>query len=78
MSRLSDKKNQVFCNLKFHAVLSTNLQPTNSNVKLLQCYGIFLTSRNLICTRMKNTSQSCNDSVHQRMLQKPSTLKSVK
>ena len=30
-----------------------NLQPTNSNIKLLPCYGIFLTSRNLTCTRIK-------------------------
>ena len=29
------------------------LQPTNSNVKVLPCYVIFLTSRNLICTKMK-------------------------
>ena len=50
-----------------------NLQPTNSNVKLLQCYGIFFTSHNLTCTRMKNTPQSRNDSAHQRTLQKPST-----
>ena len=28
-----------------------NLQPTNSNVKLLQCYGIFLTSLNLKVAR---------------------------
>ena len=55
-----------------------NLQPTNSNVKLLPCYGIFLTSRNLTCTRIKNTPQSRNDSAHQRTLQKPSTPQSVK
>ena len=45
----------------------------NSNVKLLQCYDIFLTSRNLTCTRVKNTLQSRNDSVHQRTLRKSST-----
>ena len=30
-----------------------NLQPNNSNVKLLQCYGIFLTSLNLTFTKVK-------------------------
>ena len=48
------------------------------SVKLLQRYGIFLTSSNLTCTRMKNTPQSCNNSAHQRTLQKPSTPQSVK
>ena len=38
-------------------------------LKLLQCYGIFLTSLNLTCTKMKNTSQPCDNSAHQRMLQ---------
>ena len=28
-----------------------NLQPTNSNVKLLQCYGAFLTSFNPVMTQ---------------------------
>ena len=56
--------------LKVSCHFNNNLQPTNSNAKLLQCYGIFLTSRNLTCTRMKNTHQSRNDSVHQRTLQK--------
>ena len=46
-----------------------NLQPTNSNVKLLQCYGIFLISLNLICTKVKNTPQPCDDPAHQRKLQ---------
>ena len=32
-----------------------NFQPTNSNVNLLQCYGIFLTSLNHTCTKVKNT-----------------------
>ena len=30
-----------------------NLQPNNSNVKLLPCYGIFLTPLNLTCTKVK-------------------------
>ena len=47
-----------------------NLQPTNSNVKLLQCYDIFLRSSNLTSAKVKNTSQPCDDSAHQRMLQK--------
>ena len=42
----------------------SNLQPTNSNVKLLQCYGIFLTSLNLTSTKMKNACQPCDDSAH--------------
>ena len=50
-----------------------NLQPTISNVKPLQCYGILFTSRNPTCTRLKNTPQSGDDSSHQRTLQKPFT-----
>ena len=69
----SDKEKQLFWNLIVSCRFIDNLQPTNSNVKLLQCYGIFLTSRNLTCTRMKNTPQSRNDSAHQRTLQKLST-----
>ena len=45
-----------------------NLQPTNSNVNLLHCYGIFLTSLNHTCTKVKNTLQPCNDPAHQRLL----------
>ena len=58
--------------LKVSCRFMDNLQPTNSNVKLSQCYCIFLTSRSLTCTRMKNTPQSRSDSVQQRTLQKPS------
>ena len=72
MSRFSDKEKQLFWNLKFHAVLSTNFSQVTE-----QCYGVFLTSRNLTCTRMKNTPQSRND-LAQRTLQKPSTPQSVK
>ena len=43
-----------------------NLQPANSNVKLLQRYGIFLTSFNLTCIKVKNTVQLCDDPAHQR------------
>ena len=50
-----------------------NLQPANSNVKLLQNHDIFLTSRNLTCTRIKSPPQSRNNSTRQRKLQKPST-----
>ena len=46
-----------------------NVQPTNSNVKLLQCYGIFLTSVKLVCTKVINTLQPCDDPAHQRTLQ---------
>ena len=76
MSRFSDKEKRktTFFELKVSCRFIDNLQPTNSNVKLLQRYGIFLTSSNLTSTRMKNTPQSCNDSAHQRTLQKPSTL----
>ena len=35
--------------LKVSCRLINNLQPINSNVKLLQCYDIFLTSHDLIC-----------------------------
>ena len=69
----SDKEKQFFLELKVSCCFIDNLQPSNSNVKLLQCCGIFLTSCNLTCTRMKNTPQSCNDSAHQRTLQKLST-----
>ena len=60
MSRFSDKEKQLFWNLKFHAVLSfiDNLQPNNSNVKLLQCYDISLTSLNLTCTKGKTNLNS--------------------
>ena len=34
-----------------------------------QCYGIFLTSLNLTCTKVKNTPQPWVDSAHQRTLQ---------
>ena len=65
---INNKKLQkgTFWNLKFHAVLSTifNLQPTNSNVKLLLCYGTFLTSPNFTFTKVKNTPQPCNDLAH--------------
>ena len=64
--------------LKVSCRFIDNIQPTNSNVKLLQRYGIFLMSRNLTCTRMKKTPQSGSDSAHQRALQKPSTPHSVK
>ena len=59
--------------LKVSCRFIDNLQPTICNVKVLQCYGIFLTSHNLTFTRMKNTPQSRNDSVHQRTLQDTST-----
>ena len=68
----------TFLELKVSCRSIDNLQPTKSNVKLLQCYGTFLTSRNLTCTRIKNTPQSRNDSAHQRTLQKPSIPQSVK
>ena len=58
---------------KTHFRRVMTLQPTNSNVKLFQCYGIFLTSRNLSCTKVKNTPQYRNDSAHQKTFQKPST-----
>ena len=61
-----DKEKQLFWNL---CRFINNLQPTNSNVKLLQCYCIFLTSLNLTCIKAKNTSQPCHDSARQRTLQ---------
>ena len=48
------------------------------NITMLQCYGIFLTSHNLTCTRIKNTPQSRSDSAHLSTLQEPSTPQSVK
>ena len=47
-----------------------NLQPTNSNVKLLECCDIFLRSFNLTRAKVKNTNQPCDDSANQRTLQK--------
>ena len=70
MNRFSDKEKQLFLGLKVLCRFIDNLQSTNSTVKLLQCYGIFLTSRNLTCTTMKNTPQSRNDLVHQRTLRR--------
>ena len=55
--------------LKVSCLFISNLEPSSSNVKLLQCYGIYLTSLNLTCTKVKNTPQSCDDSAHQRTLQ---------
>ena len=42
-----------FYELKVSCCFIVNLQPTNSNVKLLQCYGTFLTLLNLTCTKVK-------------------------
>ena len=47
--------------LKVSCRFIDNLQTTNSNVKLLRCYGIFLTSLNL--------TEHCDDPAHQRMIQ---------
>ena len=59
----------TFLELKVSCYFIDNLKPTNSNVKLLQCYGTFLKSLNLTCTKVKITSQLCDDSAHQRTLQ---------
>ena len=75
MYRFLDKEKQLFWNL---CCFINNLQPTNSNVKLLQCYCIFLTSLNLTCTKAKNTSQPCHDSAHQRTLQETLKTSSVR
>ena len=55
--------------LKVSCHFIDNLQPTNSNVKLLQYHGIFLTPFNLICTKVRNTPQPCDDPAYQRTLQ---------
>ena len=54
----------------FRAILFTKvwMREANSNVKMLQCYGIFLTSLNLTCTKEKDTPQPCDDPAHQRTL----------
>ena len=75
INRFSDKERQLFWNLKVSYRFIDNLEPTNSNLKLLLCYGILLTSLNLTFTKVKNTPQSCDDSAYQRMLQKPPHLK---
>ena len=59
--------------LKVSCRFIDNLQLTNPNVKLLQCYGIFFKSRNLTCTEVKNTPHRRADSAHYRTLQTPST-----
>ena len=47
-----------------------NLQPTNSNVKLLQCYGMFLTSLSLTYAKVKiSPTQPRDDPAHQRPFQ---------
>ena len=73
MYMFSNKEKKTFLELKVSCRFIDNLQPANSNVELLQCHGIFLTSRNLTCTKMKNTIQSHNDSAHQRKLQESPT-----
>ena len=42
-----------FYELKVSCPFIVNLQPTNSNGKILQYYGTFLTSLNLTCTKVK-------------------------
>ena len=64
--------------LKVSCRFMDNLQPTNSKVKLLQCYGIFLTSLNLTCTKVKNTPQPCHDPPHKRTLQETLHIPSAK
>ena len=59
--------------LKVSCRFIDNLQLTNPNVKLLQCYDIFFKSRNLTCTEVKNTPHRRTDSAHYRTLQTPST-----
>ena len=78
MSRFSDKEKQLFLELKVSCRFIDNLQPTISNVKLLQCYGIFLTSLNLICTKVRNTPQPCDDTAHQRTLQETPHIPSMR
>ena len=68
-SRFSDKEKHLFWNLKFHAVLSTIFSQLTLNVKLLQCYRIFLRSLSITCTKVKNTPQPCDDPTHQRPFQ---------
>ena len=55
--------------LKFSGRFIGNLQLTNSNLKLSHCYGIFLTSLNLIRTKPRNPTQPCDDLAHPRTLQ---------
>ena len=50
-----------------------NLQPTNCNVKLLQCYDIFLPSLNLTCKQLKTyLNPVINQHIRERS-RKPST-----
>ena len=50
-----------------------NFQPTNSNVKLLECYSIFLTSVNITYTKVKYRPQPCDDQHIRERSRKPST-----
>ena len=52
--------------LSWGSVLSTIF---NSNVELLQCYGIFLTSLKITFNKVKNTRQPCDTQQHHRTLQ---------
>ena len=54
-------KKTIFLELQVSCHFIDNLQPSNSNGKLLQCYGIFLTSLNLICSKVRNTPQPCDN-----------------
>ena len=55
--------------LKVSCRFIDNFQPTNSNDKLLQCYGIFSISLDLACAKVKNTPQPCDNPAHQRLFQ---------
>ena len=50
MNEFSDKEKQLFWNLPIVSCSCIdNLQPPSFNIKLLQCYGIFLMSLKLTC-----------------------------
>ena len=51
-----------------------NLQPNNSNAKLSQCYGIFLTSLNLTCTKVKTYPNPVMTQYIRCHFRKPTTL----
>ena len=74
INRFSDKDKRKTWNLKASCRFTDNLPQTDSNIKLLQCYGIFLTSLNRNCTKVKIHLNSVMTEHIKDRSRKPSTL----
>ena len=73
MGRFSGKEKQFF-EFKVLCRFIDSLQTNNSNAKLLQCYGIFWTSLNLTCIKVKTHSNLVMTQYIRGHSRKPSTL----